>query len=131
MSWSDEEIAILRECVDNGMSFAEAMRTINTKFRTSYSRNAVIGKALRLGIRSKDTKPATHRGPMKKTYRPRVPKITLAQLSTPRAKAIPIEGRAQRAWECQYVLKDGTKCLRDCRGPYCDIHRPLIYEGKK
>jgi GcrA cell cycle regulator len=48
--WAPEHSDALREYFANGMSFAKIARAINAKFQTSYSRNAAIGRAKRLGL---------------------------------------------------------------------------------
>jgi GcrA cell cycle regulator len=49
VNWTDEAIAILRDCCDKGMSFAMASGELSGK-GYKYSRNACIGKAKRIGI---------------------------------------------------------------------------------
>lgn len=50
MNWAPAHAAALREYLALGMSYAEIARAINTKFNTSYSRNAAIGRARRMGL---------------------------------------------------------------------------------
>lgn len=49
MMWSDEHDDALRGMIDT-MSFTVIAATINQRFGTSYSRNAVIGRAHRMGL---------------------------------------------------------------------------------
>ncbi|WP_257164655.1 GcrA family cell cycle regulator [Bradyrhizobium sp. SRS-191] len=49
-AWPDDHTAMLRECLAKHMTFAEATRAINAEFATCYTRNALIGKAGRLGL---------------------------------------------------------------------------------
>jgi GcrA cell cycle regulator len=49
-NWAPEHSDALRELVAKGMSFSEAARAINTRFNTSYSRSAALGRARRLGL---------------------------------------------------------------------------------
>jgi GcrA cell cycle regulator len=50
MNWSREHCDALREYHAKGMSFAEIAEAINAKFKTTYSRNAAIGRARRMGL---------------------------------------------------------------------------------
>lgn len=49
-NWAPEHSDALRELIARGMSFAEAARTINARYNTSYTRSAALGRARRLGI---------------------------------------------------------------------------------
>lgn len=64
-NWTPEHSDALRELIAKGMSFSEAARAINSRFNTSYSRSAALGRARRLGLGPDDrqqpsmpTKPA-------------------------------------------------------------------------
>ena len=48
--WSSEHSDALRDYFLKGMSYAEIGRQINARFGTAYTRNAVIGRAKRLGL---------------------------------------------------------------------------------
>jgi GcrA cell cycle regulator len=48
--WPAEHSLALREYFMRGMSFAAIADAINTKFRTSYTRNAALGRAKRMGL---------------------------------------------------------------------------------
>src|SRR5438128_3500749 len=48
--WSSEHSDALRDYFLKGMSYAEIGRQINARFGTAYSRNAVVGRAKRLGL---------------------------------------------------------------------------------
>ena len=50
INWTPEHSNALQEHLARGMSFSEIAEAINAKFRTAYSRNAVIGRARRLGL---------------------------------------------------------------------------------
>ncbi len=54
INWLPEHCDALRECLANGMSFAEAASTINAQFGAVYSRNATIGRAKRMGLAALD-----------------------------------------------------------------------------
>jgi GcrA cell cycle regulator len=53
-NWASEHSDALRECIAKGLSYAEAARTINSRFNTAYSRNAALGRARRLGLGPED-----------------------------------------------------------------------------
>ncbi|KRR27939.1 hypothetical protein CQ14_08910 [Bradyrhizobium lablabi] len=64
-NWAPEHSDALREFIAKGLSFSEAAQAINSRFNTSYSRNAALGRARRLGLGADDrrqpsmpTKPA-------------------------------------------------------------------------
>ena len=48
--WSSEHSDALRDYFFKGMSYAEIGRQINARFGTAYTRNAVVGRAKRLGL---------------------------------------------------------------------------------
>ncbi|MET4220029.1 GcrA cell cycle regulator [Bradyrhizobium sp. LB7.2] len=48
--WPSEHSDALREYFLKGMSYAEIGREINARFGTAYTRNAVVGRAKRLGL---------------------------------------------------------------------------------
>jgi GcrA cell cycle regulator len=49
-NWAPEHSDALQNLITRGMSFAEAARTINSRFNTCYSRSAALGRARRLGL---------------------------------------------------------------------------------
>jgi len=49
-NWTEEHLKALREFLESGISYARIADAINAKFRTAYSRNAVIGRAKRMGL---------------------------------------------------------------------------------
>jgi GcrA cell cycle regulator len=57
IDWPPSHSDALRDCLAEGMSFAEAADAINAKFETSYTRNAALGRAKRMGL-SSSHKPA-------------------------------------------------------------------------
>jgi GcrA cell cycle regulator len=52
--WPDYHVDALKTNFAAGMSFAENAADLNSRFRTSYSRNAAIGKAKRIGLTQAD-----------------------------------------------------------------------------
>jgi GcrA cell cycle regulator len=49
-NWAAEHSEALRQYVARGMSYSAVSAAINAKFQTSYSRNAAIGRARRMGL---------------------------------------------------------------------------------
>jgi GcrA cell cycle regulator len=49
-NWEEAHSALLRECVEKGLPFSEIARGLNKRFGTTYSRNAAIGRARRMGL---------------------------------------------------------------------------------
>jgi GcrA cell cycle regulator len=63
--WASEHSDALRDCLSRGMSYGQAVRAINTRFGTEFTRNAAIGRASRLGL-----KPASVRKVLPRPRRP-------------------------------------------------------------
>jgi GcrA cell cycle regulator len=53
-NWAPEHSDALRELVAKGLSYSEAAQAINSRFNTSYSRSAALGRARRLGLTADD-----------------------------------------------------------------------------
>jgi GcrA cell cycle regulator len=53
-NWAPEHSDALREYLARGMSYSEIAEAINTRFGTTYSRNATIGRGKRLGLAGPD-----------------------------------------------------------------------------
>jgi GcrA cell cycle regulator len=54
MNWAPEHSDALRDHLAKGLSFSEIVKAINSKFSTSYSRNAALGRARRMGLTRDD-----------------------------------------------------------------------------
>lgn len=50
INWAPEHSDALREHLAKGMSFSEITKAINSRFNTTYSRNAALGRATRMGL---------------------------------------------------------------------------------
>lgn len=55
--WPEEHSTVLAECLARGASRAQAAAIINEKFQTTYTRNAVVGRANRMEIGTKPREP--------------------------------------------------------------------------
>lgn len=49
-NWAPEHSDALREHLAKGMSFSAIAKAINSRFNTTYSRNAALGRARRMGL---------------------------------------------------------------------------------
>jgi GcrA cell cycle regulator len=49
-NWAPEHSDALREHLAKGMSFSKVAKAINSRFNTTYSRSAVLGRATRMGL---------------------------------------------------------------------------------
>jgi GcrA cell cycle regulator len=54
MNWAPEHSDALRQHLARGLSFSEIAKAINSEFNTSYSRNAALGRARRMGLMGED-----------------------------------------------------------------------------
>ena len=53
-NWAPEHSDALREFIAKGLSFSEAAQAINSRFNTSYTRSAALGRARRLRLEADD-----------------------------------------------------------------------------
>ena len=53
-NWAPEHSDALRDLIARGMSFSEAAQAINSRFNTSYTRSAALGRARRLRLEADD-----------------------------------------------------------------------------
>lgn len=59
--WAPEHSDALRDCLSRGMSYGQAASAINTRFGTEFTRNAAIGRAKRLGLKTASARKVTSR----------------------------------------------------------------------
>jgi len=118
-NWAPEHSDALRDHVARGMvSFSEIANAINAKFKTSYTRNAAIGRARRMGLAGPD-RPAARVPPRPNGPRERLPESRPPEFHRPRfvfetnqpvkLRCIEIEPRHLALIELEW---------RDCRYPY-------------
>lgn len=53
-SWASEHSDALREHLAKGLSFSAVVKAINSRFGTTYSRSAALGRARRMGLTGDD-----------------------------------------------------------------------------
>jgi hypothetical protein len=122
--WAARHSDELRQCLASGMSFSRIADAINAKFGTAYTRNAVIGRATRMGL-------ANPGWSSKLPGEPRKPKAPLFQKLRERPAAkdrpIPRVRKAAKAIKAAELRSVGieprhlsvTELERgDCRYPY-------------
>jgi len=51
-NWAPEHSGALRDCLSRGMSYLEAAEALNARFGTRFTRDAVAGRAQRLGLKA-------------------------------------------------------------------------------
>ncbi len=83
-NWAPEHSDALRECVAKGLSYSEAAQAINSRFNTSYSRSAALGRARRLGLTEDD-----RRKPSMPTKPADLRDIGVSRASDCKARALP------------------------------------------
>jgi GcrA cell cycle regulator len=153
-NWAPEHSDALREFFALKLSCSEAAAAINWKFKTSYSRNAVLGRATRMGLMG----PKPERSPQVATLRampspgrlgevrstePRSPRLpwpvpVFEKTETAKLRCVEIEPRHLSVVElergdCRYPYggdEDGeaiTFCAHPCRpgSSYCTPHFDL------
>jgi len=84
-NWASEHSDALRDYFANRMSFSEICREINARFGTSYTRNAVIGRAKRMGLSA----------PKRLESPPLVPVLPGSSRSAPLQRRLPAQDRGQ------------------------------------
>jgi GcrA cell cycle regulator len=122
LNWAPEHSDALREFHAKGGSFSEIAQAINARFRTAYSRCAVIGRAKRMGLRGRDELANLSKPPPKvqqpqplksrerdMTIRSIWPSPVLEKRTVPALRCVEIEPRHLSLVELQHG---------DCRYPY-------------
>ena len=122
--WPDVHSEALRQCLDDKMSFSKAAAAINAQFDTSYSRNALIGRASRMGLSSQLVR-GRAKGEVRKQreYKPRI-RIVPANGNSNKQRIIEIGMPEIAALRCVEVTPRNLTLLEleagDCRYPYGD-----------
>lgn len=140
--WTDEDVAVLRRALAEGLTAAQIAERLDDRF----TRNAVLGKVLRLGLQSRNDKGAGPR--MQKIARTAAspkPKPVEAAVSPPATtEVVPNVAPAPvghhpataRPWvqrghnECKWPLGAAGElscCARVVRGGYCAEHAAIAF----
>ncbi len=154
-SWTPERDALMAECFSQRMSCAATAAVINKEFGSSYSRNAVIGRAARKGIQTAGAINLSHKparqpaawrssGVCKRTYQRRKAKErTMAAKPQPQefacepttglrvADVVPLYLDLLELTDdhCHWPYGDSPFTFCGCAafagGPYCEPHAAL------
>ena len=135
--WTDEVIAELKDLWAAGPSCSQIATALNKKFRTTYSRNAVIGKVTRLGLEGRGRASAPpgvrpksapkHRGGTKSRIVRSIATAPLPELRVIEAHVDPRPWLERRFGECNWLVSgDGADSLACCgtvyRRGWCRAH---------
>ena len=140
--WSDDRVALLRKLIESGASCGETATAINTETGAKFTRNAIIGKVQRMGLKSPNKRGET----VKAKRRPRGEgrKIKLrnpAPTQAPAFKPEPpkpqdvIPPKTFKVRELFGTELDGERCSYDqaCTEPpirgrfFCAAHCQIVY----
>jgi GcrA cell cycle regulator len=80
-NWTPEHCAALRENFAKGLSYAQIAVAINATFKTSYTRNAVLGRAKRMGFAESDRPKYARKRWLKRPPRVRKPSLAKSSLA--------------------------------------------------
>jgi GcrA cell cycle regulator len=118
--WPETHDAALKNYFGSGMSFRQIAAAVNAEMGTNYSRNAVLGRASRLGLRSTVPK---GRGPSMRAKRPKPEKAQVIRFK-PAAKAPTVAEREEIKLRCAEVVPLNVPLTQlqpgQCRWPYGD-----------
>jgi GcrA cell cycle regulator len=145
-SWTPERDALMAECFGRKMSCSATAAVINERFNSSYSRNAVIGRALRKGIATAGVVNLSHKpacdpaawrssGVTKRAYQRRKAKEReMAAKPDPQnyrcvdVEPLNLDLLALESDMCRWPFGDGPFVFCGCPtlgGPYCEPHSAL------
>lgn len=92
--WTDEQVSWLREAIKTMQSYSLLAAEFNTRFNEQRTRNAVLGKCSRLGIRSEA---ASRRTVVSKPKADKPAKLRQSPPTAPNAKAPVLSGESFNA----------------------------------
>jgi GcrA cell cycle regulator len=122
-TWEEAHSVALREYLHKGMPFSEIARALNQRFGTSYSRNAAIGRARRMGL-SVPVQPhsASVMSTAKKPDARRIRELRTRKLAHVPPKPSTVERAAALQLRCVAVTPRHLALVdleaNDCRYPY-------------
>jgi GcrA cell cycle regulator len=146
-AWTDERVALLQQYVLDGLAASDAAQRMPINEGETLTRNSMIGKAKRLGIRfgSKDLSASIL---WEKPKMPKSPKLPVAKIlckpASEKRKPAPSGFLHVSLMElahtgCRFPLGDPhddnfSYCGRRWQGetgPYCAFHRAIAYQPRK
>lgn len=141
-AWTVERMSLLCALHEGGISFAKIAAEINTQHGSSFSRNACIGKAKRLGLIKRHTVTSTLKAQRAKPKRRMVFKKTRPEdreppqldvdMPSPDHLDITFFDLKNNFSECRFMQGDGlagTYCGQPVQegSSYCSFHHRLCY----
>jgi len=142
-TWTDEQSQFLRDLVGNGASFSIASAEINARFNTSFTRNAAIGRAQRMGLCSVRPRVTRAEKPMRRQKvridAPRVVKVRpvreAIEVRCAKVEPLHLSLLELQPHHCRYPYGDRsfTFCghLSGEDSSYCDPHRLLCTQERR
>ena len=143
-TWTPEQSAVLKSLLSAGLAYSEIAKTINEQFGVSFTRNAAIGRATRMGLVCPDKpkappkprKPSQHR--MRERYDPNSRRIMPIFESTGviQLRCVEIVPRHLslidlEPGDCRYAYGEGpfTFCAHPklATSSYCGPHHALVW----
>ena len=115
--WTDEQSEALRTFVAEGLTYRECARAINERFNVSFTRSALIGKAMRMGLTSPAKPPP--KNPPRPKRDPSLPRYARQAPKAPPPRAV-IEMRCDAIEPLNLNLLDLE--AGQCRWPYGEIN---------
>jgi len=137
--WTDSWVDRLRALIDKGKSGQQIADILTYEFRVKFTRNGVIGKTHRLGIRVKSV-PGPRPHPRHKP-KPKPPRAPRSRRSLPPTVIEPtpvlLDCRGLTLMElkgglCAWPVADAPVryCGLPCVGSYCPGHSAIAYERR-
>jgi GcrA cell cycle regulator len=118
--WPAEHSQALRELLKSGISYSRAADAINAKFKTTYSRNAALGRATRMGLAGPERPRDFDKSPPSATA-PRLPKLR-ERCSSDAWRIMPIFETETAELRCAEIVPRHLSLMDlergDCRYPY-------------
>lgn len=124
--WTAKQEAMMRELWGKGMTARAIADAVNAATRSTFTRNAIIGKAKRLGLSGRPS-------PLPAGYVQRVKPPSTGKLIT-----VPVAGKVTIATarhdQCHFHQPDGTLCgakVYKAGAPYCAGCTMIAYTNQK
>ena len=131
--WTSDQVSHLIELIGAKLSYAQAAAELNSRCGTSYTRNALIGKAKRIGLECPN-RPGrgTIKEPKPKRHKPR---LVIATANNGRGRRLieSVENAETIKLRCVDIVPRHLSVLdlkpNDCRYPYGGYGEPVLFCG--